>query len=342
MTAKIVTLWAPNLLAPDYLQTASAELQALSLPSLKNLIAKADKHPVKKQDFFSQASYLAHQADCLPVAATQLAGLLPDTWQAYSDHFWLQVDPVQVIPDRDTLVLLPPSQLALTERESHELMAAFNEHFAQDGLVLHFASTHHWLLSIPQAIDLRTTPLFEAQMRSINDFLPQGNAGAYWHQLINEAQMLFYMHPVNQARREQGLPEVNSIWPWGEGQLNAQQVQLRAQACFYSDHPYVKGLANLTQAQSQPSVRDYQTWRTSVGFEQKQHWIHLPQPENFELDEWLAQVASLERNWLVPLEQALEQGKINALLLDLGLANQLHLTPKDLKRFWRWPKKRLV
>ena len=43
-----------------------------------------------------------------------------------------------------------------------------------------------------------------------------GRDGLRW---INRIQMCLNQHPVNQVREMQGLPLINSLWPWGLGEL---------------------------------------------------------------------------------------------------------------------------
>jgi hypothetical protein len=43
-----------------------------------------------------------------------------------------------------------------------------------------------------------------------------GRDGLRW---LNRIQMCLNSHPVNEAREMQGLPVINSLWPWGTGQL---------------------------------------------------------------------------------------------------------------------------
>ena len=39
-----------------------------------------------------------------------------------------------------------------------------------------------------------------------------------WRRLLNEIQMVWHDHPVNQARQEQGQPTVNALWLYGGAQ----------------------------------------------------------------------------------------------------------------------------
>lgn len=325
-----VTLWAPDWLAePAELSSAS-----LALTSLAKLLRRADAYPIKAQSYPARASQLFHQPQTLPSAACSGYAELE---RFDSSAFWLKVDPVQLIPDRDTLLMLPPQDLALTEQESQSLLDSFNQHFAQDGIKLVYASVTSWYLSIIQPVDIHTTPLSEAVYRNLHDLFPQGHAAPYWRKLMNEAQMLFFNHPVNLARRAQGLAEVNSIWIWGEGQIDQSALQFRPQACIWGQTSYLKGLAAHTQAQFKTLPTDYQAWLNAQQDQAQPadaHLIVLPiRDQQQNLDQALS---ALEQDWLTGLLTGLEQGQIHSLFIDLGFEQGFLLTPKNLKRFWRW------
>lgn len=335
-----VTFWLPELLSPLQSEEGAALIKSLSLPYLQALFSKADVFPAKKASFHEQASYLFHQPELLPVASTMAATHIAD----YDfNAFWLRVEPLQMVPDRDTLVLIPPQDLAITDTESKALIEAFNAHFEQDRVQLEYGSPTDWYLRIAQPIDIQTVPLEKAAYQSVNERYPQGNAATYWHQLMNEVQMLFYTHPVNEARREKGWPEINSIWIWGEGQISADRVQPRENATIWSTHPYLRGMARLTQSQAFKAPKNYQAWAESLNKGQVQHHlIHLEPPyqtlQNSTGQEWQSFLLELEEQWFAGLLEALQQQEITSLFIDLGNQKRYYLTPKHLKRFWRFKK----
>lgn len=337
-----VTLWAPELLNKLRVQEAQERLKNLDLPGLQTILAKADRFGVKPQSFYEQASYLFHQPQCLPIAATK-ASVEVDQFE--SSHFWLSVDPVQMIPDRDSLVLISADSLHISEQESKALLETFNSHFAEDKVELIWASANRWYLNIVQPVDLRTHSLDEVNRKPINDFYPNGHAAQYWRQLINEAQMLFYMHPVNEERRSKGWPEINSVWAWGEGKLDEQTIVKREDAAIWSSDIYLKGIAKQTSSQVNQTPGTYQAWSNEAAKQEEsvsKHFIHLDwaanQLDNLELEEWIELLEHLEREWFSPLVMASKSGEINSLLLDLGCEYRCHLKSNHLNRFWRWHK----
>lgn len=297
--------------------------------SLKYLASKADKFPLKKLPAFAQTSYLFHQKFLQPLAATQASVALSN----FKDSdFWLRLDLVQKQADRDTLLMFPPEDLAITSEENSALAQAFNEHFAEEGLKLELGRGGSWFLSLPQAIDLSCTPLQEACYCKLNDLFPSGEASALWRKLINETQMLFFNHPVNLARREAGMPEINSIWVWGEGCLHKDRLVLRDKFSLVSQSLYAEGLAGLTQAGFASKLENFSDW---LEFNQDLQGglVELQLDETLTWDEaW----QELEQKWIAPIKDGLKAKKLSSVFLDLGLPKGFLIEPSHLRRFWRF------
>lgn len=344
-TVPAVTLWVPDLLNPLRIKEASEALSSLKLPVLQSLLAKADRFPAKSQALDEQASYLFHQ----PKALAKASIIASIEFEDYDPTlFWLRVDPVQMIADRDSLVLIPGADLGITETESRALLDAFNQHFSQDQVTLEYASTTAWYMNIQQSVDIETHSIESVAYQPVNERYPSGNAASYWRQLLNETQMLFYAHPVNESRRERGYPEINSVWVWGEGILDQSAVVVRKDAMIWSNNAYLKGLAKVSKAQQRPSPQSYQAWLDNQAllepFDSKinHHLIRLDDVSDslslMQQADWLSALQALEEQWLRPLQQALKNQQIGSLLLDFGNTYRYHLKPGHLRRFWRLKK----
>lgn len=338
---KSLTLWVPGLLHPQRIIEAEDDLSSVKLNGLKKLLSKADYRLTKQRDFEEQACYLFHQPCHLPSAALRASILIPETFQQSTNDFWLSIDPVQMIPDRDTLVLIPGRELAINEQESKQLLHSFNQHFAEDYVQGIYGNADQWFMQIKQPIDLQSTPLANAAYQSLNNAYPKGNAANYWRQLINETQMLFYSHPVNEQRRNKGLPEINSIWPWGEGSLHGANIKPRPNSAVFTHSEYLHGLALAAESQLCPEVSTYKDWQLQA--KKGHNFIYLDrlaeQIPTMQIDEWLQVLEAFENEWIAPLITALEKKELQSVYLALGANKQFHITPKNLKRFWRWQKK---
>jgi len=345
-----VTLWIPGLLDPlrvKEINSLGEGLDDISLSGLQTILAKSDQFAAKKQAVVEQANYLFHQPKLSATAAIMAS---VDIAEYDASAFWLRVDPVQMIADRDSLVLIPGSDLGITEAESRALIETFNAHFEQDKVALEYADMTRWYLRIKQPIDIQTHSIEKVAFQPVNDFYPQGHAAQYWRSLLNEAQMLFYTHPVNEARRALGQPEINSVWVWGEGVLTDNSVVKRPNAVIWSDSIYLSGLAKLSEAKHFSEPGNYQAWldtqeahslqSASTDSEQSHHLIKLDSVTNsleqLSPEAWLELLSRLDERWFKPLLKAVVDKKIDSLFLDIGNGHRYHLTPAHLKRFWRF------
>lgn len=295
--------------------------------ALRRLINRSDLFEFKPHAQFERTAFLFHQPQALPLATTQAAVDLEDF---DAQAFWLTADLVQMMPDRDTLVMIPSSHLSISEHEQTALLHTFNQHFRADGVQLKVGGSGRWYLSLPQVIDIKTVPLDQACFRNMHGLYPCGHASAYWRSLINEVQMLFFSHPVNERRRAQGLAEINSIWLWGEGRLQQNMVLARPASALFSNRLYARGLAHLTNAQYHTTPLNYQAWWLAA--QNIEHSLVELELEQQDDQSW----QSLNQAWLEPILQALQDKVLHSVLLDFSNTQGYLIEPKHLKRFWRW------
>lgn len=344
--SKAVTFWLPGLLNPQRINEAGEAFERVTLSNLQTLLKKADRFPLldangkAKRDFYATASQLYHQPDTLPIAACTAATCLNDF--DVSD-FWVKLDPVQLIPDRDTLVLFPASDLAIEEWEAKALIQTFNQHFEQDRIEIEYGTPTDWFMRIRQPVDIRSHTLDAVSYQSLEEFYPSGHAAQQWRQLLNEASMLFFNHEVNEKRRQQGLPEINGLWLWGEGQFSIEGTIPRTQAVIWSENRYLQGMAMLCHSTIKAFPQTEQAWskaELNTLLATGEH--HLFMPESLHqtlhqqtLEEWLESLQWLEKHCMAALLNMVKNGTIGSLLLEVGDGYRYHLKPAHLKRFWR-------
>jgi hypothetical protein len=133
--------------------------------------------------------------------------------------FWLPVCPVHLIADRDTLVLAPPEALEMSLSQAQSLVDSFNEHFSPDGFRLVVVSEFCWFLGSSYRWQLNFPSIDDAVSMNLRDAWQQGLHAQQWRKLLNETQMLWYAHEVNQVLENQGKLVVNGFWslkkkPW--------------------------------------------------------------------------------------------------------------------------------
>ena len=122
---------------------------------------------------------------------------------------------VHVAPARDGAALVPASELEIRPEESAALFDSAAEYFPDSGFSMAPFDTTHWQVTPPE--DYRPTCASPAlvSITSVNDWWTQDTEGRPWRRLVNELQMLWFDHPVNQERESRGLRPVNSLWLYG-------------------------------------------------------------------------------------------------------------------------------
>lgn len=232
----------------------------------------------------------------------------------------IHADPVRMAVSYEATVVMDPDELGLTRDEAEALVATLNEQlFADTGARLAVVTPGRWVLHLAARPEVRTVPLEAWIGADAGGGLPQGQDRREWHRLINEVQMVLAVHPVNQARREEGRPEVNSLWFWGGGALpEGGPAGWRA---VWGEAPGLAGLARLTDVPQRGPVTDFEAVvADAAGDGPVLAVADAPRAAGARGDLG-AKVDALEvidRDWIGPLEQALEQRRLGAVWVILG------------------------
>jgi hypothetical protein len=157
---------------------------------------------------------LAHEqyllGESFPLAGA-LAGPESDNLQR------ICIEPVHLHATRDHLVLLQLDPFQIAHEDLSQLMNEASAMFSEEGLgPLTQVAPFQWLGKTEGFKTLHTHSAAQAQGRNIDWWLPKDTRvvglAKRWRQIQNEVQMRWHIHPINQARSEQGLPTINSIW----------------------------------------------------------------------------------------------------------------------------------
>lgn len=155
--------------------------------------------------------WLAHWLGLPPECPIAACGPLAD---GQPDARW-RIDPVHLHVGRDHLVLTDPAALALSEADAQALARAIEPLLADEGLALGMPVPNRWTLRETDAarpLRLKTRSLLGALGRNIDSRQPSGEDARRWRRLVNEVQMTWHEHPVNERRQSEGLLTVNSLW----------------------------------------------------------------------------------------------------------------------------------
>ena len=226
----------PHLLVP-YAHASDpacqAQLATLQLPHLATLMATLAPEPL---DSGSDSDWTppherawARALGLAPAQGPCPDGLLP--WAAWTtqrhDAACAWFTPCHWQAGMDRVTVLPPDGLALDPLDDRALLAALAPFCLEDGIQLTWHSPGRWLATGQVFEGLRTASLDRVAHRRPDGWLPNSPDPAATRllaRLMNEAQMLFYTHPVSDRRQAQGQPPINGLWVSGAGRWTGAQL----------------------------------------------------------------------------------------------------------------------
>lgn len=323
-------LIVPGLLGPfsaDRPDTLHQQLKQPLYTALNRRISRADVSRLAAGDFVSTL----HQLIC-PQCDLGLSEITASFGgDAMLDQVRYRIDPVHFRAESDHAILLGPELLELVDEESQRLVEAFNRHFEEDRVTLTLDAEGHWYLHYERPLQLSFTSLDEALGRDIKHFMPTGDDALWWRRIVNEAQMLFFQHDVNQQREADGRLSINGLWLWDRAFSPAEAVTQYQQ--LFSDHRLATSMA----AQSSLPVTPLQDW----------HLDNHP-GNSLMLDDslyasmcygdiqaWLEALQDFSENRFAKLEQALKQGSLQQLVLYPCDGRSFSITRRQGVKFWK-------
>lgn len=117
----------------------------------------------------------------------------------------------------DQVLLKPPEALALSDAHARALFEALRPYALEDGITLVYEHAMRWRAEGEALRDLPCASLDRVAHRRIDTWLPAPARSPLLTRLQNEAQMLFYTHPVHDERTARSLPGINGFWISGSG-----------------------------------------------------------------------------------------------------------------------------
>ena len=325
---KNVHLVITDLFLPE--DFAAEVCAGLHLPALERMLARGTASAKQANSSLEEVLCGLFDVPCqrgVPVAPISAA------FDGLGEGCWLRADPVHLRLQRDQVVLLP--NVALSAEECALLCASLNAHFAGQGMEFIAPHPQRWYLRLNEAPDMLTVPLSQAAGRNIHGNLPTGVDARHWHQLFNEIQMLLFAHPLNAAREDRGELPVNSLWLWGGGD---GKVQVRG---AYGSASSDEMLTQMLVASAGVPFADWSPgWRGGdAEGEQLLVWTGLRAAlQRGDLAAWREALQKFETGYAQPLWQALRNGKISRLHLDVlggDGRRQLTLARGEAWSVWR-------
>jgi hypothetical protein len=200
-------------------------LRTLALPNLEKLLARLAVVQTDEGDgtqlsmpherVLAREYGIESPDGLLPWAAWQLEQSGRDTRYAA----WAWVTPCHWRVGTGHVDMDFPQDLQLDSRDSQALMAAMQPYFEQDGIRLEYDAPTLWVARGELFRKLPAASLDRVVGRTVDGWMPRGDAARPLRRLQQEMQMLLYTHTVNDERTRGGLLPVNSFWVSGAGAL---------------------------------------------------------------------------------------------------------------------------
>ncbi len=134
-----------------------------------------------------------------------------------------RIEPVHIHAARDHLVLTSTQILDIQASEADALFDSVKDIFAEISTVTHRSMPHKWFIESTALESLSTVSTTQAEGRNIDHWMPSDTSvegvARQWRKWQNEIQMIWFNHPVNEARQAEGMLSINSVWISGNGKL---------------------------------------------------------------------------------------------------------------------------
>lgn len=129
-----------------------------------------------------------------------------------SSSYWYRLSLVHWHAGRDRVHLIPLTSETITPLESLQLIEVIKPWFNELGWQIYDSSPQEYFIQTKEPFDYISPSLEVASSEQLEHFLPQGKNLKNWQTLLTEIQMIWFNHPVNEARKTAGLPTINSVW----------------------------------------------------------------------------------------------------------------------------------
>jgi len=249
---KQLHLVVPGLLGPfaDELPTyIQQQFKQVKFNQLNKLLSRSKSSDVKAESYYETLVHLL--CPQCELSLCQLTATFDKIDLA--EGFYYKADPVHFKAESDHAVLIGADIVSPTRDEAALLIDSFNRHFLEEKLSLHFTDKNRWYLKSNRPLALAFTSLDYALGRDIKHFMPQDAAEAgdalWWRKILNEAQMLFFQHEVNQRREARGALAINGLWLWDVPASSSGDEKIQVNQLF-ADEVMALALASCLPEQS--------------------------------------------------------------------------------------------
>ena len=330
-----LTLFVPDLLWPDVENTAAFDFPGAGELARVLSLAEPARTPMNATDSWESqlARLFGFDHPPLPLAALRALGDgLPHTGRM------LCTDPVNLDFMQQALILSPVAAETLSEPELQSLLDNLNEEFSAEGRFIGGPAENHAVHGyfIPADGSTSALPNLASTSRLAGRRIDADETrhilGREALQWLNRIQMCLNQHPVNVRREAEGLPVINSLWPWGLGAF-AQTPTARFVGAI-GDSALLTGLC---QTSTTP-LNQTPSFGTMTGDLLVVETGLARAISHDDLDGWQNTIKALVVNWISPALLALGQRLQSLTLISPGTHHEyrwsLHNTSRGIQRNW--------
>jgi hypothetical protein len=242
-----------------------------------------------------------------------------------------RADPVHLRVEPNQILLFNEQSIMPTVNEADEMISALNAGLPEIS-VMRGRHPARWYVASNSEQTYRTRSPYAANGRSIADFLPSGPNATELQRMMNEAQMILHSTSANAQRQDRGEPMINSIWPWGGGELHSPAK--RSPNLLIGDDVLLAGIGQCYGIDWLAELAPNDLMRRIVS-EKICPLIVVGSPNgNIDIDVALAGLDHFENVWAAYIVHALRRFKIRA--VDIVTDRERYsLSSWDMLKIWR-------
>lgn len=326
----VLDVIVPGLLGPfsaDLPAYFSDELKQPEFKVLNTWLSRARVSHTKADAYYaSLQSLICPQCDLSVCQLTaEFDQVLPTKGHLY------RIDPVHFKAESDHAVLLGTQLLEIELSEAQQLIDAFNNHFIEDEVTLYLGAADRWYLQTTKPLELSFNSIDYSLGRDIKHFMPQGDDALWWRKILNEAQMLFFQHGVNQQREENRQLSINGLWLWDESFSIGESSNVYN--TVYTNDVFASALANKAGS----------TIKNNIIVEPQEHNA-LVIDDVYEavcygdVDAWLTALRDFCQSHLPIIQRLLNSNKISGVNIYPCDGRVFYIDRWQLLKFWKWVK----
>lgn len=251
-----------------------------------------------------------------------------------SDEFIMRADPIRLIPDGDSLLMLGNEELDIELEEARQLATELNTFYQDEGWYFDVSHPKRWYVRIKKGSHRFFAPLSFCVGKYLNGLLPPDQDAKSLRVLLNEIQMILHRSPVNERREQKGRYPINSLWFWGGGY--APKLGSTEWQHIFATETIALGFARLAgiPVSGINNAVEYLQY-----LPRGKHLIYLPQllPALVRGDSpaFYQALQHMEQQWFSPISKAVASKKLSTVNLIGATQQQFKLTPKNLGHWWR-------